>query len=153
MKLLLILLTLFVGCGAQAKPQILSWAWPTTDCDQLVLTTDDLIASDLIYSTAPMPMPSDIDGPCVATSDPDAPASATSVSVPISDTSIILNLKPGETYFARMRVTAYVAENWSSWSKEVQFTVPYGRPNRIIISDGWLHWETELITDPVIRFN
>ena len=147
------LVFLMSGCAVQAKPQILSWAWPTTDCDGIVLTAADLIESDLIYSTTPMPMPSDADGPCAATADPDAPASATSVSVPVTDTSIILNLKPGETYFARIRVNAYVAGNWSSWSAQKQFTIPYGRPDRVILSNNWFQWEAELIKGPGIRLN
>ena len=144
---------MFMGCAAQAKPQIVSWTWPTTDCDGLVMTSDDLIASDLIYSTTPMPMPSDIDGPCAVTPDPDAPASAISVSVPIADTSVILNLKPGETYFARIRVIAYVAGNSSAWSAQKQFTIPYGRPDRVILSNNWFQWEAELIKGPGIRLN
>ncbi len=146
-------LLLFLMTGAvNAKPQIVAWEWPTTDCDGLVILQADLIASDLIYSTSPMPMPSDSAGNCATDPDPDAPATATSVSVTITDTSMLLNLRPGKTYYARMRVSAYVVGNWSAWSDELQFTVPYGRPNRVILSDGWFQWEAELITDPVIRF-
>ena len=117
---------------AYAKPQTLTWAWPTTNCDDTPLTISDLTAAELIYDTSPMPMPSDTAGPCSSTNDPPAPASATTVPITMPDASVTLNLQPGETYYARIRVEANTAGNWSVWSVEYQFTVPYGRPNRAI---------------------
>jgi hypothetical protein len=121
---------------AEAKPHQLSWDWPVDNCDGTALDAADMIESELIYSTSPMPMPSDTDGPCAATPDPDAPSSATVVPIPLSDNIVTLNLQPGQQYYARIRVSAYINSNWSAWSGQVAFTVPYGRPNRIQLSAG-----------------
>lgn len=114
--------------AANAKPQTLSWNWPTSDCDGATMVITDLLASEIAVDTAPMPMPSDAEGPCGSTPDPDAPATATVTSVTMPDTSITLNLQPGITYYARIRVSAYVSGNWSSWSTQATFQVPYGKP-------------------------
>jgi len=151
--MLILMLPLILACTATAKPQIVSWSWPTTDCEGATLAQSDLVESELIFDLAPMPMPSDSDGPCAVTNDPDSPAGAVVVPIDIADTSTILNLKPGETYFARIRVASFVLGNWSVWSSEHQFTVPYGRPNRVIISAAFGNWEADLIEDPVIRLN
>ncbi len=134
-----------------AKPQILTWEWPVDDCDGEILAQADFIESELIYSLSPMPMPSDTSGPCSANTDPGPPVGALTVPVPITDNSVILNLQPGQTYFARIRGSAYVAGNWSSWSAEHQFTVPYGRPNKFIIGSGLNRYEYYLIEDPAIH--
>ncbi len=126
---------------ANAKPHMLSWTWPTTDCDNVPLFGADLIQSELIFDTVPMPMPSDADGPCAPTADPGPPAGATVVPIPLTDIVVTLNLQPGQTYYARIRVSAYVNGNWSSWSDETQFTVPYGRPNKIRFSSGLIQYE------------
>ena len=125
---ILMLLGLMLSAPAMAKPQQLSWNWPTTDCDGATMVVTDLLASEIAVDTSPMPMPSDTAGPCSATGDPDAPATATVTPVNMPDTSITLNLQPGITYYARIRVSAYVAGNWSSWSSQVSFQVPYGKP-------------------------
>lgn len=135
LKTLVFFLLLSLGSVAYAKPQVLSWNWPTTDCDGETLVVTDLIASEIAVDTSPMPMPSDTDGACAATGDPDAPASATVTSVPMPDTSITLNLQPGVTYYARIRVSAYIDGNWSVWSDQVSFQVPYGKPGQPI----WLN--------------
>jgi len=134
-------LCLFLTCSiVLAKPHQLTWEWPTTMCPEpgetvgAALAEADLVESELIYNTAAMPMPSDAEGSCAEPGDPGAPAGAAVVPIPVTVTSTILNLQPGETYFARMRVSAYVNGNWSSWSNQVQFTVPYGRPNVIRMS-------------------
>jgi hypothetical protein len=57
-------------------------------------------------------------------------AAVTPVTIP--DTSITLNLQPGITYYARIRVCAYTADNCSAWASEVSFVVPYGRPGQPI---------------------
>lgn len=149
----LVMSAMLGACSADAKPQVIAFTWPTTDCDSLPIVASDLIESELIYDIVPMPMPSDTDGPCAVTVDPDPPASATVVPVDTSDTSVILNLHPGQTYYARMRVSAYLAGNWSSWSVQHQFTVPYGKPNRVIIASGLVTRTYNLIEDPVIRLN
>ena len=151
--MLAVALPLLLSCAANAKPQIVTWEWPTTDCDSTILAQADLIESEIIYDTSPMPMPSDTVGACDAVGDPDAPAGATVIPVSVADNSVILNLHPGTTYFARMRVSAYVAGNWSSWSTSHQFTVPYGRPNRVIMGAMLDRWEATLIEDPAIRLN
>ena len=136
-KVILVCLMLFAGC-AFAKPHQLTWVWPVLDCDNVTLAQADLLESELIYSLTALPMPSDTDGPCAASVDPDAPAGALSVAIPVTDTSVTLNLQPGQTYFARIRVSAYVNGNWSSWSNQTQFIVPYGRPNVIRLSSSLL---------------
>ena len=126
---------LMLSTGAMAKPQVLSWNWPTTDCDGAPLVVTDLLTSEIAVDVVPMDMPSDTAGPCSATADPDAPATATVTPVTMPDTSITLNLNPGVTYYARIRVSAYQAGNWSSWSTQVSFQVPYGKPGAPI----WLN--------------
>ena len=127
-KAIFIVLAMFASSCAFAKPQALSWTWPTSDCDGTAMVVTDLLASEVAVDTAPMPMPSDSAGPCSGTPDPDAPASAMVTPVNMPDTTITLNLQPGVTYYARIRVSAYVAGNWSSWSSQVSFQVPYGKP-------------------------
>ena len=147
---------LFMSTSAEAKPQIVSWTMPTADCDGLVLIQSDLIEFEVIYSTSPMPMPSDSAGPCASADDPEAPAGSITVPVPVTETSTILNLHPGETYYLRARVSAYVDGNWSSWAVEINKTVPYGRPDRVLIADGEFKfgvYTSYLIEDPVIRLN
>lgn len=149
-----VLIVLLGLCSmAQAKPQILSFKMPTVDCDGLVLAQSDLIESNLIYDIVPMPMPSDSAGPCAQTADPGPPAGATVVPIPVTDTTVILNLKPGEHYFARMNVSAYLAGNWSAWSVQYEFTVPYGRPDRVVIADNGVQFISYMIDDPVIRLD
>ena len=150
------LLVLFAlsACGvAQAKPQVVSWALPTQDCDGIALAQADLMSFELIYSLTEMPMPSDTAGPCGATEDPEAPAGAITVPVPLTETSVLLNLQPGQTYYFRARVSAYVDGNWSNWSVQISKTVPYGRPDRVIVSDGnpLNHLTFEVVTDPPIK--
>ena len=136
MKKILFMFVALMLCGsAFAKPQSLSWTWPTGNCDGTALDAADFVASEIAYDVNPMPMPSDDSGPC-ADSDGDAPATATIEPVDVTASpGITLNLMPGMTYYARIRLSAYVAGNWSSWSTEHQFTVPYGKPNRTI----WLN--------------
>ncbi|MBW2663724.1 MAG: fibronectin type III domain-containing protein [Deltaproteobacteria bacterium] len=117
-----------------------------TDCEGAALAESDLVESELIYSQSPMPMPSDADGVCAPDADPDAPPGSLSVAIPVTDTAVILNLQPGQTYFARIRVSALIAGNWSSWSNQVQFTVPYGKPNVIRLSAGLIQWESAMIS-------
>lgn len=147
MKKLLIILMLFVPMLVFAKPHQLTWVLPTTDCDGVELAQADLIEQELIYSLTAMPMPSDSDGPCAATVDPDPPAGALSVAIPATDTAAVLNLQPGQEYWARIRISAYVNGNWSSWSNQAQFTVPFGRPNVIRLSNNMLdrmeYWTIE----------
>ena len=138
--LLTILLCVITSC-AYAKPHSLTWQLPTTDCDGVPLFGVDFIEQEIIYDTSPMPMPSDSTGPCFGTPDPDAPPSATVESILPTDTVITLNLQPGQTYYARARVSAYVNGNWSAWSTETQFTVPYGRPNKIQFTKWWERFE------------
>lgn len=128
LKVALFLGLLSLSSVACAKPQVLSWNWPTTDCDGVTLAVTDLVASEVAVDTAPMDMPSDTAGACSGADDPAAPATATVTDVPMPDTSITLNLQPGVTYYARIRVSAYVAGNWSVWSSQVSFQVPYGKP-------------------------
>lgn len=127
-KLIVLLVGLAMSQAAFAKPQTLNWNWPTTDCDGEPLVVADLLTSEVAVDTAPMDMPSDTAGPCAETGDPDAPDTATVTLVNMPDTSITLNLQPGITYYARIRVSAYQAGNWSSWSAQISFQVPYGRP-------------------------
>jgi len=145
MKYVTAFLALLLCSCALAKPHQLTWVLPIDDCDGGVLTQVDLLEQELVYSQTAMPMPSDTAGPCTGTVDPAAPAGALSVAVPITDTSTVLNLQPGQTYFARIRISAYVNGNWSSWSNQVQFVVPYGRPNVIQLSKSKLgrmeYWE------------
>lgn len=149
-RLFLTLALLAVSVCSFAKPQIVSWEMPTGDCDGGSLTQADLLEFELIYDTAPMPMPSDSAGPCDATGDPEAPASATTVPVPVTETSTILNLQPGVTYYFRARVSAFVDGNFSSWSVQISKTVPYGRPDRVIVSDGGFErWEFELVEEEI----
>ena len=144
---------LLVSMPAEAKPQIVSWTMPTSDCDGVALAQADLIEFELIYSTTPMPMPSDTAGPCDATPDPEAPAGAITVPVPVTETSTILNLHPGQTYYFRARISAYIDGNWSAWATEISKTVPYGRPDRVIVSDGRLQYTSYMIDDTAIRLN
>ncbi len=154
LKSMLVLISLLLCSCAFAKPHQLTWVLPTTDCDDAALPQADLIEQELVYSLTTMPMPSDTDGPCAASVDPDAPAGALSIAVPITDTSTIINLQPGQTYFARIRISAYFNGNWSSWSNQVTFTVPFGRPNVIRFTDSRQigHWEYTLLETSELRF-
>lgn len=128
---------------AEAKPHTLSWDWPVSDCDGTEIVLTDLLESELIYSLEPMPMPSDTEGQCAGPDD-DAPAGALSVPIPVTpDAVITLNLRPGETYYARIKVSAFISGNWSVWSEQLEFTVPYGRPHRIKFTDArgtWIYY-------------
>ncbi len=151
MKILISFLAVFVMLLAppvsHAKPHQLTWEWPTEDCDGNPLSSADFIEAELIYSLTPMPMTSDTEGTCSVNRDADPPAGALTVPVPLSDTSIILNLQPGQTYYVRIRVSAYVNNNWSSWSNQAEPIAPYGRPNVIRISSSQLgrmeYWAIE----------
>jgi hypothetical protein len=125
----LLVVVAFVPATAFAKPHTLSWIWATTDCDGGALAQTDYYEAEIAISQTSMPMPSDNNDGCTVT-DPDAPAEATVIPVPITDNQITLNLQPGATYYARIRASSFVAGNWSSWSTEVVFTVPYGKPNK-----------------------
>ena len=125
-----------LGTYAQAKPQDLSWQWPTSNCDAEPMVQADLRQAEIAVSEAPMPMPSDTNGDCAEPNDPDAPATATVTPVDVNVTSITLNLQPGITYYARMRVSAYQDGNWSAWSDEIQFVVPFGKPGPPIFLTG-----------------
>lgn len=131
---------------AQAKPHQITWTWPTTNCDATALAESDFLSSEMIYSTSPMPMVQDTVGQCDPTAfDEPAPVGAIVVPIDVTSNVVQLNLKPGQTYYVRMNVTAYTVGNTSSWSAEYQFTVPYGRPTRILIADGWQRWEFVVI--------
>jgi len=144
---------LMLAATACAKPHQLAIQWPVTDCDGDPVVATDLFESELIYSTSAMPMPSDIDGDCAQPGDPDAPAGALSVPVPVVDSAVTINLQPGQTYYARIRVSTFIAGNWSAWSNQVQFTVPYGRPTRVIFgSNSVLRWEADMIGTTRLRF-
>lgn len=138
---------LLIPSEADAKPHQLTYVLPTTDCDGAPLAQADLIEQELIYSQTAMPMPSDTEGSCSEIVDPEPPAGSLSVAVPAIATSVILNLQPGQEYFARIRISAYLNGNWSSWSNQAQFTVPYGRPNVIRLSSNMLdrmeYWEID----------
>lgn len=139
MKYVIATLVLLLACGvAEAKPHQLTYVLPIADCDGVELAQADLIEQELIYSQTAMPMPSDTEGPCAEIVDPDPPAGSLSVAVPATATSVILNLQPGQEYYARIRISAYVNGNWSSWSNQAQFTVPYGQPNVIRLSSNML---------------
>jgi hypothetical protein len=151
MRILLVLISLAFSACAFAKPQIVSWEMPTGNCDATTLDAADLLEFELIYDTEPMPMPSDTTGPCDEAADPEAPSTATTVPVPVTETSTILNLQPGVTYYFRARVSAYIEGNWSSWSVQISKTVPYGRPDRVLVTDGgFKRWEFELVSDDPI---
>jgi len=126
-----LLLALAFSAPAMAKPHTLSWDWPTQDCDAAALDQGQWVSAEIIYDTAPMPMPSDTGGPCGATPDPDGPPTATPVPIASpTPTEVTLNLQPGITYYARIRVCYNTATNCSNWSAELEFTVPYGKPQR-----------------------
>ena len=135
MKQLLIIILLLAASNAFAKPHTLGWNWPGVDCEGTAIAASDLRGAVIAYDVNPMPMPSDTDGECAIADDPDAPAAATVVPVPVTQSKITLNLMPGMTYYARFRVSVFIASNWSNWSVEKEFTVPYGKPNGII----WLN--------------
>lgn len=118
---------------AMSKPHGLSWAWPTTDCDDMPLAIGDFVAAEIAIDTSPMPMPSDTNPACGPETDPDAPPSATIYPVTPPDTAMDINLQPGVTYYARIRAASHVTGNWSDWSSEKEFTVPYGKPQRTIL--------------------
>lgn len=151
MKKLLVLL-LFVPMLAVAKPHQLSWTWPVDTCDGAALSVGELIEAELIYSLVHMSMPSDGAGPCAEPGDPEAPPGAITVPISMPDTTVTLNLQPGQTYYARIRVSAYLAGNWSAWSAEATFTVPYGRPNRVIFTFNGLQYEYDLIDGTKLNF-
>lgn len=149
LKLLALLMALGMCGSALAKPHTLSWEWPVDTCegDPMVLT--DLLDAELIYSTSPMPMQQDVDGPCVGLNAA-APAGSISVPIPVTpDTFVTLNLQPGQTYYARMRVSAFTDGNLSGWTEQLEFVVPFGRPNVIRFTDraGQLtYWEIDDLT-------
>lgn len=149
--LLMAFLLLFSAAGF-AKPQIVGWTNPTTNCDGDSLTDADLISYEIAYSISPMPVPSDTGGSCDQSQpDPDVLTGATVATLSGPATNAILNLQPGQRYYVRIRVDAYIAGNWSSWSGEAAIDVPYGRPERVIISDGMYQIQYELITDPMLQ--
>ena len=130
-RYILLVFVMLFSTTALAKPHVLSWSWPTQDCDAAELLLSDWNSAEIIYDVNPMPMPSDTDGPCAATGDPGGPTGSTSVVIPDSATTEIeLNLMPGMTYYARIRVCYFTATNCSAWSAELEFTVPYGKPQR-----------------------
>ncbi len=132
LMLLFTLIALLSGATACASTSHgLSWTWPVTNCDQSVLDSADFITSELIYSITEMPMSSDSGDTCGGT-DGDPPLGSLSVNIPLDTDAIVLNnLQPGQTYYARIRVSAYSEDNWSSWSQQAVFTVAYSRPNII----------------------
>ena len=100
-RLFLAAFILLFSTAALAKPQTLSWT--------------------------SMPMPSDTAGPCSG-DDPAGPVTATSVPITTPDTSTTLNLQPGITYYARIRVCYGAPDICSNWATEVSFVVPHGKP-------------------------
>lgn len=131
-----LLVVLLLSQSAFAKPHTLSWTWPTQDCDAESLIQSEWNRAEIIYDTEAMPMPSDAAGPCSGTPDPDGPPTATVVPLTNNQVSTTLNLQPGVTYYARIRVCYYFADNCSSWSNQTVFTVPYGKPQAITTLDG-----------------
>ena len=126
-RLFLAAFILLFSTAALAKPQTLSWTWPTTDCAGDPLNQADWVSAEIIYDTASMPMPSDTAGPCSG-DDPAGPVTATSVPITTPDTSTTLNLQPGITYYARIRVCYGAPDICSNWATEVSFVVPHGKP-------------------------
>ena len=152
-SLLAIFTVLFMSSACAAAQHQLAWTWPVTNCDETPLDSADFIESELIYSQTAMPMTSDTEGPCSVNRDADPPAGSISMPVPLALNSIILNVQPGQTYFARIRVSAYVDGNWSSWSSQAEFTVPYSRPNIIRFSRNLLdRWEYYAIETSHLNF-
>ena len=123
---------LLVAADVFAKPQDLSWNWPTVNCDGEAMSLSDLVVGEVAVDTSPMVMPSDTAGPCSGTDDPAAPVTAIVAPVTPDQTTVTVNLQPGVTYYARIRVSAYIDGNWSSWSQEKAFIVPYGKPGQPI---------------------
>lgn len=121
---------LLFSVSAFAKPHTLNWSWPTADCDAITLNPNDWVSGEIIYDVDPMPMPSDTGGPCSATNDPNGPSSSISVPITTPVTELELNLQPGVTYYARIRVCYVTTTNCSAWSTELEFVVPRGKPQR-----------------------
>lgn len=130
MKYLTAIFLLLMSSVVFAKPHVLLWDWPVQDCEGSLIIESNLLEAEIAYDVNPMPMPSDTDGECAPTIDPSAPQSATVALIPVTANFYELNLKPGETYYARIRVSTFLSGNWSSWSAEKEFTVPFGRPKR-----------------------
>lgn len=121
MKYLLLLLLVTSNVFAASKE--FTWNWPTLYCDGTNINPNTWISAELVYNTEPMPMPSDTDGPCGTIVDPAGPAGSISVDIATPVTSLVIDLTPNITYYARIRVCYDTVDNCSSWSGESVFTM------------------------------
>ena len=123
-RLLLLIPLLLMSMAAHATDVTMQWTWPTTYCDGQPLPAADLQQAEIYVSTSTIPR--------VATScgsgDVDVPPSGAIIaSVPTSDTSTVIDLTCGQTYYFVIRVQASGA--WSNFSGEATKVVGCGRPD------------------------
>lgn len=117
----LLLLILLATSSVFAAPKEFTWSWPTLYCNGSPIFQDNWVSAELIYSTETMPMPSDTNGPCDPVADPPGPVGSTSIAITTPITSLIVELTPNITYYARMRVCYDAVDNCSSWGGEAVF--------------------------------
>ncbi len=117
---------------AQATEVTLEWSWPTDYCDSAApVDPADIDALEIYGDTSPIPAASDAAGdPCNSPTDV-PPAIAPVATVVTTDTSVVVDLPAGVTYYFRARVQ--VNGEWSNLSVELQRTIPFPQPGVPVI--------------------
>jgi len=124
--LLAVVLLTLLSSAALAENVTVSWEWPTTYCDGEVLPLTDLRAAEIYVSEASIPR-------VVSNCDPDGPrdvppAGAIIANVPVSDTSMTIDLQCDTTYYFVIRAQALNGE-WSNFSGEASRVLDCARPD------------------------
>lgn len=120
-------LTLFLGYRAVYAAEVtLTWDLPTTYCDGTALDATRLGTLEIYWDTNPIPGPAAEDPDCPETALP-APEGFAPIAVPAGQTQVKVDVDPGQTYYARVRVSD-TDGNWSSLTKQISTTIPFAMP-------------------------
>ena len=126
MRYLLALLC-FIPLFASAAEVTIEWAWPTEYCNNDLLPITDISAAEIYISDVTIPR---VPLSCNGAADV-PPPSAIIATVSTPDTTLIVDLACGQTYFFVMRIQAL--GQWSNFAAEAMTDLSCGRPNIPII--------------------
>ncbi len=126
MRYLLALLC-FIPFFASAAEVTIEWSYPTEYCNNDLLPITDISAAEIYISDVTIPR---VPLSCNGASDV-PPPSAIIATVSTPDTTLIVDLACGQTYFFVMRIQAN--GQWSNFAAEATKDLLCGRPNIPII--------------------